>query len=327
MVGSAASSPFAITAAVNSVRLDAGQAAVTTFTVSNATARALNGRARLRPQSPEIAGWLTIAGDTDRLFAPNEAAQYSVNIAAPADAAAGKYTFSLDVVGVENPDELFTQGPPVTIEVAAVAVPEKKLPWWWWIPVAAVGLLIVAVLAFVVLRPDPDAVNVTNERTLTSSAPIDLDSASDVTTPSDADDLQYTVVGESHVIVGFNGANVFSFSNGSALTIDDCLGAGSGDVGLVVVPPNQPVSLCVKTNKGATSILVARQIARGNLPVKPDLVNQKARPKLQTEVARSAQSIRGADLSALVELVGSGRLTTVPPKSRDLSIKYNTVSD
>ena len=86
------------------------------------------------------------------MFAPSEAAQYSVNVPTAPPTAAGKYTFSLDVVGVDNPDELFTQGPPVTIEVAAVAVPEKKLPWWWWIPVAAVAALIVAVLAFVLLR-------------------------------------------------------------------------------------------------------------------------------------------------------------------------------
>lgn len=329
MVGSAASSPFAITAAVNSVRLDAGQTAVTTFTVSNATARALNGRARLRPQSPEIAGWLTIAGDTDRLFAPNEAAQYSVNIAAPAQAPAGKFTFSLDVVGVDNPDELFTQGPPVTIEVAAVPVPEKKLPWWWWIPVATVGVLIVAVLAFVLLRPDDDAGEVSAERTLKSTAPVDLDSGSDVTAPSGADDLQYSIVGESHLIVAFQEARVTATSNGTSLTVEACRNTGDADVGLVVVPANQqPISLCVKTNKGATSLVVAQQVAASGSPVRPNL-NPQAVTTLQSELARAAERIPAADRSRLNELLlDPGRITSpLPTKSRDVKIKYTTVSD
>ena len=233
------------------MRLDAGQTAVTTFTVSNSTARAINGRAQLLGRDLlRSRARLTLAGGTGPFFAANEAAQYSVNVAAPPRRRGRQVHFSLDMVGVDNPDELFSQGPPVSLEVAAVAVPEKKLPWWWWIPVAAVAALIVAVLAFVLLRGGDDAGNVTSERTLKSTAPIDLDSGSAVTAPRAADDLQYSVVGDSHLIVAFQGASISATSNGTSLTVEACKATGSADVGLVVVPADQqPISLCVKTTR------------------------------------------------------------------------------
>jgi len=122
-------SPFSVTAASNSVSLDAQRRGQAPFTVFNASGRPIRGRARLAAESPQASGWLSLAGAAERDFPIAGAEQYTVHIAAPRDAEPGSYAFRLDVVGVENPDELFTQGPSVTFELSG-ATPKKGFPWW-----------------------------------------------------------------------------------------------------------------------------------------------------------------------------------------------------
>src|SRR6185436_19958612 len=68
--------------------------------------------------------WLTIAGEAEHDFAMQGAFQYIVRIQQPPGTPPAQRRFRIDVVGVANPDEVFTQGQAVTFEnkVAGTAV-------------------------------------------------------------------------------------------------------------------------------------------------------------------------------------------------------------
>ena len=142
---------FTITAATNSIRLDTNRRGEASFTVFNASGRPIRGRAQLVTQYPAVADWLTLQGAAERDFGIAEAHHFTARIALPADAPAGSQPFRLDMVGVENPDEQYTQGPTVIFQAPE---PEPKKPFPWWI-IAAVsgGLLLIGAILAVVLWP------------------------------------------------------------------------------------------------------------------------------------------------------------------------------
>jgi hypothetical protein len=127
-------SPFAITTATNAVSLDAQKRSEASFTVSNTSGGPIRGRAQLATEAPASADWLTLTEESEQDFSPDSTQQYTVKIAVPTDTPAGTYSFRLNMVGVENPDELFTQGPSVTFQVPE---PELKKPFPWWIVIVA----------------------------------------------------------------------------------------------------------------------------------------------------------------------------------------------
>lgn len=135
------SSLFAITTPTNTVDLGPDRRAEALFTVSNISDRPTRGRARVTAQNPAAAPWLTLEGEAERDFLAGGTEQVTVVIAAPSMAPPGSYVFRLDMVGVDNPDEDFTQGPGVTFDVAALPVP-ATFPWWV-VVVGAVVLLAV----------------------------------------------------------------------------------------------------------------------------------------------------------------------------------------
>ena len=143
-------SPFAITAASNSVRLSDQRQGQAAFTVFNASGRALQGRIQLVPLGQAAADWLKVTGAPSRPFAMGGTEQVTVSIAVPPGAAPGSYTFRLDVVGVDNPDEDYSAGPVVTFEVPA---PPPKKPFPWWIIAVIAAALVIAVVVFFLTRP------------------------------------------------------------------------------------------------------------------------------------------------------------------------------
>src|SRR5207253_9289646 len=64
----------------------------------------------------------------------------------------GRYRFRLDVASAMSSDEDFTEGPEVTVEVAAVAQLVKKSFPFWIIPVILGVLLIIGLVLFFVLK-------------------------------------------------------------------------------------------------------------------------------------------------------------------------------
>jgi hypothetical protein len=139
---------FSVTTTTNSIQLDNHRHGEAIFSAFNASGQAIRGRARPAPQDPNTDAWLKVTGETERDFAIAGVQQFDVQIVAPPDAPAGNYTFRLDLLGVENPDEDLTQGPTVTFQVPE---PEVKKPFPWWLIAVIAGLLVIGVVTIVIL--------------------------------------------------------------------------------------------------------------------------------------------------------------------------------
>jgi hypothetical protein len=71
-------SEFAITASSSLVQLDGQRQGETSFTVSNAGARPVRGRAFIAAYPPASPEWFSIAGDVERAFSVGGTHQYTV---------------------------------------------------------------------------------------------------------------------------------------------------------------------------------------------------------------------------------------------------------
>lgn len=145
---------FAISAPTNTVFLDDKRQGTAAFTVSNRSGANVRGRAKLSAKDPKVPAWLSLADEAERDFSTGGTQQYTVKIAVPASAMPGSYTFQLDMVGTDNPDENFTQGDPVTFSVPVPTVAKSGFPWWIILIVLAL-LVVIGVVAFLALRPPP----------------------------------------------------------------------------------------------------------------------------------------------------------------------------
>jgi PASTA domain len=142
---------FAITAASNHVLTGGDGRGEINFTVTNSSARNLRGQLRVRPLGSTNGEWLNIAGENERAFTPYATQQVVVKVATPPGVPAGKYQFRLDAVSVTNPDDDFTEGPTVDLEVKATEALKKAFPWW--IVAAAGGAVILIVTLTWLLWP------------------------------------------------------------------------------------------------------------------------------------------------------------------------------
>lgn len=146
---------FSITAATNSAKLNAKRQGEVAFTVSNAENRPMRGRAYILPEGKARPEWFTLSGEPEQDFAVAGTQQYTVKIAVPPDAPAGDYFFRLNMVGVENPDEDFAEGPSVSFVVPEPEVKKKKFPWWILLVILAV-VVIIGVVVFLLTRGEPE---------------------------------------------------------------------------------------------------------------------------------------------------------------------------
>jgi hypothetical protein len=142
---------FTITTATNTVQLRDARQGETSFTAFNASGRPIRARPRLVPQDSAASAWLSMTQEQERHFAIAEAYQYNVRIVVPPDAPPGSYPFRLDMVGVDNPDEQYTEGPTATFHVAEPA-PKKSFPWGI-AAVAAGGILLIGIVLAIILWP------------------------------------------------------------------------------------------------------------------------------------------------------------------------------
>lgn len=167
---------FAITTtATDTLRADNKGHVEAGFTVTNTTSRPIRGLAKPKPLGDTKLQWLTVQGEAERDFAAGATQQFTVSFDGPAtEAASGtppgstappagtppapvarKYPFRLDVESALNPEEDFTEGPTVTVEMAAPPVPTpKKFPLWIIFVILGVLLLIGIIILVVVLTRD-----------------------------------------------------------------------------------------------------------------------------------------------------------------------------
>jgi serine/threonine-protein kinase len=134
---------FTVTAAGGNVTLDDSREARASFTVTNASSQAVTGELLTKPGEPADPDWFSIVGESIRDFAPNATGEVVVKLNVPPEGAPGSYTFRLDAVNEDDPDEDYTEGPYVAFDVAAPPPKKRPFPWWILILVGAVVLLIV----------------------------------------------------------------------------------------------------------------------------------------------------------------------------------------
>ena len=144
---------FSITTATDSIPIGTQRSATVTFTVTNRSAQPLTGRAVLVMDPPNDAhsDWLKLPPPqkSERHFDPSTVENYVVEVDVPVEAPAGEYIFHLDMEDTADPDETYTVGPTVKLQVAA---PEKKKkPFPWWIIAVAVAVLVVIIGAIILL--------------------------------------------------------------------------------------------------------------------------------------------------------------------------------
>ena len=173
---------FAITTtATETLKADAKGKAQAVFTVTNVRARPVRGLTRAKALGGTKQEWLSTTSDSERDFGAGATSQFTVNFDA-AGVPPGKYPFRLDVASALNPDEDFTEGPTVTVEVAAAPAPpeKKKFPIWIIIVILALVFLVGAVILFLVLRgdnkPDEGAASPTPAATPVSTQRINIGS-------------------------------------------------------------------------------------------------------------------------------------------------------
>ena len=135
---------FTVTTASEKVTLDDSGSARAPFTVTNTSPQALRGRLLTRPRDAAKPEWFTVVGESIRDFAPDGAQQVVVQLKVPPGTTPGSYSFRLDAVSEDDPDEDFTEGPSVAFDVTAPPPPKKKkFPWWILAVVGGVVLLII----------------------------------------------------------------------------------------------------------------------------------------------------------------------------------------
>jgi hypothetical protein len=143
---------FNITAPTDSasLKLHARQKTDVTYTVSNLSGRKLRGRIVLKADDPAVKNkWVTLPEESEKDFGGNSSFQFTITVNVPADAPPGKYTFRVDAVNADVPDE-GDSGPTVGFEV--IGAPKAPFPKWV-IPVAIVVLLLVVGIATWLLWP------------------------------------------------------------------------------------------------------------------------------------------------------------------------------
>lgn len=154
---------FAITTVKSQIELKKGKKSSVSYTVTNSTGNQLTARARISPLEGADESWFTIEGESERDFAENDTQQYSVSVNIPAEIKSGSYKFKLDVFSVENPDEIFSEGPVIEILISEAPVDDdnndKPFPLWIIAVIAAVILIGGGIIWYVVSNkpvPDPE---------------------------------------------------------------------------------------------------------------------------------------------------------------------------
>jgi len=137
---------FDITTPTNTVVLNKHRRGQAAFALTNISGQPRRARLLLVPKDPQAGPWLSLEGQPTRELAIAETQEARVDIAVPADAPAGTYSFRLDAAREDLPDEDYAEGPAVTLRVPE-AEPKPGFPRWV-VPVVLGVLAIVGGVTF-----------------------------------------------------------------------------------------------------------------------------------------------------------------------------------
>lgn len=133
---------FAITTGSSSIEAGKDRKGTVTFTVSNNTEQGIVARARISAMDDCQEEWFTIEGEKERTYT-EKTQQYTVRYDIPTSVPPGSYRFRLDVFGVENPDEIYSEGPTVEIKVKEKEEPPPGPSFPWWVIAVIAAVLII----------------------------------------------------------------------------------------------------------------------------------------------------------------------------------------
>ncbi|QRN93325.1 LamG domain-containing protein [Archangium violaceum] len=147
---------FAITTSTPSVQLDGAARGEISFTVTNSIGRPVRARVLIEPEGAARKEWLTLVGEPERDLPSDGTLQYTVQVAVPPGTPDGTYSFHPSVVNVEHPDEEFSLGPAVAIQVSRPVEPVRGKRFPWWAVALAAGILFITLTVALVARAHRD---------------------------------------------------------------------------------------------------------------------------------------------------------------------------
>jgi hypothetical protein len=121
------SSVFTITTPSVTVTLTENRMGEVPFTVTNVSDRKLRARIRITPANAP-AEWFSLVGDSDQDFEVGAARQFVVRVDPPLGAPAGTYAFRVDAIGIENPDDDYSEGPSCQVTIPPSKPPKLMTP-------------------------------------------------------------------------------------------------------------------------------------------------------------------------------------------------------
>jgi hypothetical protein len=153
---------FIITTPKVELSLGGDRADEFSLSVSNVTGRPIRASVRIVPTTEAVdPSWFTVSGEAERAFALGATESFVVNVKVPPAVAAGTYAVRCDAVSEDQPQEVFTPGPTITLTVGPPPV-KRKLPVIPIIIAAVVVLaLIVGVIVFATRGGDKEVIDVT----------------------------------------------------------------------------------------------------------------------------------------------------------------------
>ena len=117
---------FTVTTPSVSVTLTENRMGEVPFTVTNVGNRKLRARARITPAPGAPGDWFSVQGDSEQDFEIGAARQFIVRVDPPLGATAGTYAFRLDAIGIERPDDDYSEGPSCQVTVPESVGPRPK---------------------------------------------------------------------------------------------------------------------------------------------------------------------------------------------------------
>jgi hypothetical protein len=194
-------SVFGITVVPDKYKTEDGSATIK-VTVTNTTSRPIRGMAKVRPLGNTEAAWLKIEGESERDFSAGGTDTYTVGFKKPKPSPpptvsqpAQSFTFRFDEFSATSPNEDFTEGPIITVEIPEVVITDGGgTKWWLYAIIAAVVLIVGIVVTFLLLRnKDPE-----------TPPPTPTPTATPTTTPTTMPTLVPALPKMSEIEIGFD---------------------------------------------------------------------------------------------------------------------------
>jgi hypothetical protein len=155
-----ASPVFTVTTPSVSVELSENRIGEVPFTVTNVSDRKLRAQVRITTAPGSPADWFSVVGDSEEDFDLGAGRQFVVRVDPPLGAPAGTYAFRLDAIGIENPDDDYSEGPSCQVTLTkSTAKPRLTTPRGYLTTILGAllgGIVLDLIVVVLALTHDPD---------------------------------------------------------------------------------------------------------------------------------------------------------------------------